>query len=448
MTPDNIPDAVNELAPEKPAQAARATPSPAEAPAFRPRNAGEIEIYLPALRVLDGKTRLSADICVGEETKNLWFEIDSCFGHYFSTDTLDAFVAASLIPAIQRGENIRVRGPMSAKLYYNLAYSLIPILCEYLGKPRRTQVFAERLLRHDTHSGRGVAAGFSGGIDSFCNYFDHSGERVPDEFSLTHFIFNNVGSHGQKSPEADRHLFRQRFTRLRECAARIGKPAVAVDSNLDEFMGEMFQLTHTLRNTAVALSMQNAFSKFLYSSGYPLAETKLGPDYNMSRLDPVILPLLSTERLECMASGGQHTRVEKTRRVIEIEESRSYLDVCVCPQKAPAGVSNCGICWKCIRTATTLKVFGRLEEYGRIFDLKTFRCVENLYLIEVMGGKSPFSKEIRSLIAEKKFPVPRAVRLAAALMPASVAQQFSIRIIPLLLRSKPLARFVNGCLAW
>lgn len=407
----------------------------------------EIIINPPVLSVSNGRARIAAEIQIGGDIKTLWFEIEETYKDYIAVDTLDAFVAASLIPAILRGENIRVKGTMSGKLFYNTSCSLIPILSDYLEKPRLTRIIPDTFTGK-APGGTGVAAGFSGGIDSFCNYYDHSCGRVPDEFSLTHFIFNNVGAHGQKGLDADRALFFQRFARLLECAKKMGKPAVAVDSNLDEFLGQNFELTHTLRNTAVALLLQKEFSKFMYSSGYPLSGTKVGPDSNMSRLDPVILPLLSTERLECIASGGQHSRVEKTRRVTEIEESRHYLDVCVSPHNAPVGIANCGVCWKCIRTATTLKIFGKLEEYGRIFDLKAFVLFDKLYLIEVMGGKSIYSQEIRHLIAEKNFPVPSTVRFIGALLPGAVAQQFSMRIIPSLLRFKPLARFINGCLAW
>ncbi len=407
----------------------------------------EIIINPPVVSTGNGRARIASGIRIGEDVKTLWLEIEDTYKDYLAADTLDAFVVASLIPAILRGENIRLKGPMSGKLFYNLSYSLIPILSEYLEKPRVTNIFPDTFTSATT-GGAGVAAGFSGGVDSFCNYYDHSHGRVPDDFSLTHFIFNNVGAHGQKAPDAHRALFLRRFSRLRDCAEKLGKPAVAVDSNLDEFMGQKFELTHTLRNTAVALLMQAAFGKFLYSSGYPLSETKLGPDSNMSHLEPVILPLLGTERLECMGSGGQHSRVEKTRRVTEIEESRHYLDVCVSPHNAPGGIANCGVCWKCIRTATTLKIFGKLEEYNKVFDLKSFATFENLYLIEVMGGKSPYVKEIRQLIAEKNFPVPRFVRLIGTLLPAAAAQQFSMRIIPALLRHRSVARFINRSLAW
>lgn len=411
--------------------------------------AGEIYIAPASISTKDGKTRISARIRVGNEDKTLWFEVDAAYGQCFADDTLDGFVAASLIPAILRGENIRTGGVMSSRLYYNLTNYLIPILSDYLQVPRLTHIIpAGGLGTAYVRRGTGVAAGFSGGIDSFCNYYDHSGDRAPAEFQLTHLIFNNVGSHGQKEAESDRALFRKRYLRLMSCAALLEKPAISVDSNLDAFIGQTFQLTHTLRNTAVALLMQHEICKFQYSSGYPLAETKLGPDYNMSRLDPVIMPLLSTERLECTAAGGQHTRVEKTRRVAEIPASRVYLDVCVTPQNAPEGYSNCAICWKCIRTATTLKVFGKLEEYHKVFHRGNFNTFENLYLIEVMGGKSPFAGEIRDLIHERKHKIPRSVRIIAKLLPAPIAQQMSIRIIPALIPHRRFAKFVNWCLSW
>jgi hypothetical protein len=407
----------------------------------------EIIINPPAISINNGRARIAAEIQIGGDAKTLWFEIEEIYKDYLAADTLDAFVAASLIPAIMRGENIRLKGPMSGKLFYNLSYSLIPILCDYFERPRLTQIIPDAFTGK-TSGGTGVAAGFSGGIDSFCNYYDHPQGRVPDEFVLTHFIFNNVGAHGQKGLDVDRDMFLRRFARLRECAKEMNKTAVAVDSNLDEFLGHNFEPTHTLRNISVALLMQKRFGKFMYSSGYPLSDTKLTPTHNMSYMDPVILPLLSTERLECIPSGGQHSRAEKTRRVAEIPESRLYLDVCVCPQNAPAGIANCGICWKCIRTATTFKIFGVLKEYGKAFDLKSFAIFENLYLIEAMGGKSIYSKEIKRLIKEKKYPVPLTVRIIAALLPGAVAQQFSMRIIPALWRHKTIARFVNSCLAW
>jgi hypothetical protein len=423
------------------------TVKPAPVPANAKTGLKEIIISRPVISTSDGRTRITAEIRIGGDIKSLWFEVEETYKDYLADDTLDAFVVASLIPAILRGENIQLNGPMSGKLFYNLSYSLIPILSEYLEKPRLTQIIPDTFT-NAVSAGKGVAAGFSGGVDSFCNYYDHADGRTPDEFGLTHFIFNNVGAHGQQGLDADRTLFVQRFSRLLECAKKMGKPVIAVDSNLDEFLGRKFELTHTLRNTAVALLMQKKFGKFMYSSGYPLSATKLGPHLNMSPLEPVILPLLGTERLDCIGSGGQHSRVEKTRRVTEIAESRLYLDVCVCPQNAPTGIANCGVCWKCIRTATTLKIFGKLEQYGKVFDLAAFRTFENIYLIEAMGGKSLYSKEIKHLIAEKNFPVPATVRFIAALLPGAVAQQLSMRVIPALWRHKAIARFINGCLAW
>lgn len=408
----------------------------------------QIHIGIPFVTTQAGRTKISCVILNNDRESVLWYEVEESFADYLSTDTSDAFLAAALVAAIEGGCDIRVAGPVSAKLYYNLSNYLIPVLSDYLGHPRKTRIFANALLSNPAQRGTGVAAGFSGGIDSFSNFHDHSGGRVPQEFALTHFLFNNVGSHGQRSAGDDRAVFAARHRQLKDCAAALEKPVIAVDSNLDQFMGGKFQLTHTLRNATVALLMQNAFAKFMYSSGYALDETRVGPDYNMSRLDPVILPWLGTERLECIASGGQHTRVDKTARVIHVPASRQYLDVCVNPGNAPTGFANCGMCWKCIRTAITLKAYGQLDNYGRVFPRAHVDLFESLYLIEVIGGSSPFAREIRELMSKTGYPVPRLVRLIAALSPSFLAQQMSIRVIPFLIRQPRLARLARRILSW
>jgi hypothetical protein len=229
------------------------------------------------------------------------------------------------------GQDLDVKGPVSSKLFYNLTHYLMPVLKNFIPSCKMIEIKPTALTRASGPCAQGVMAGFSGGIDSFCNYYDHSGDRVPEEYRITHFLFNNVGSHGQMSPESDRVVFNKRFSVLQDFAKLENKPFVAVDSNLDEVIGMKFQLTHTIRNATVALLLQSACSKFLYASAYAFRETDVRPSDAMGHLDPIILPLLGTERLECIASGGQYTRVDKTIRVARVDASTQFLDVCVNP---------------------------------------------------------------------------------------------------------------------
>ena len=208
-----------------------------------------------------------------------------------------------------------------------------------------------------------------------------------------------------------------------------------------------FRLTHTVRNAVPALLMQKGISKFLYASGYPSDKTRCQPWHDMAVLDPVVLPLLGTENLECISSGGQHTRVDKTAFVSRMEVSRESLDVCVCPQDADGSI-NCSRCWKCLRTALTLSILGKLDDYRRVFDVDVYRRFEKLYLIEVLSSEDWFSVEIADFIKRTKFRVPRAVRVLSIVTPRHSSSRMSRRLIPALVsRDLRIVRLINMILA-
>jgi hypothetical protein len=341
-----------------------------------------------------------------------------------------------------------VEGPMSKKLFYNLTHSVIPILKQFFTCSQIIGIRPATMDGSFEQSGDGVMAGFSGGIDSFCNYYDHSGDRAPEEYHITHFVYNNVGSHGQRSSDRDHAVFVKRFAILQEFVHQQGKPFIMVNSNLDDIIGRMhFQSTHTLRNAAVALLMQKRICKFLYASSFPFQKTEVKPSHDMAHLDPVILPLLGTERLECIASGGQYTRVAKTACVVLLETSVQFLDVCVAPPEGANRRNNCSLCWKCLRTELTLAVLGKLDQYDRVFDVNLYRRFEKLYLIEVLSSNDYLLQEIADLIKEKRFRIPGSVRLAAALTPRLITRRIASRLIPkLALSNKILTDLINACL--
>ena len=386
-------------------------------------------IHPPVVAVLGGKARITAEFAYHSSARQLWFEVDEDHKDSLETKTMDAFVVGLLLPAMASGQDLDIRGPMSSKLFYNLTHYLMPILRDFIPSCKIVEIKANALSCASQERAPGVMAGFSGGIDSFCNYYDHSGNRAPEEYRITHFLFNNVGSHGQMSPEQDRAVFVQRLAILRQFPKLEGKPLVAVDSNLDEVIDMKFERTHTIRNAAVALLMQPICGKFLYASGFAFRETEVRPSPFMAHLDPVILPLLGTEKLECIASGGQYTRVDKTFRVAGMDASTRFLDVCVNPWMA-SGRLNCSGCWKCLRTELTLAILGKLNRYDHVFDLDLYRKLEGYYLIEVLRSRDPLRREMAELIETQGFKVPPWSRLLAAVIPWFIRSQISKFIIP------------------
>jgi hypothetical protein len=295
----------------------------------------------------------------------------------------------------------------------------------------------------DSTAGCEVITGFSGGIDSFCNYYDHSGDRAPDGWRITYFIYNNVGSHGQSSNDKDEATFRKRYECLKAFVDEAGIEMLAVNSNLDEIVNLPFQKTHTLRNGAIALLLQRRASKFLYASGVSYAHTKIAQTDDTTYLDPVILPMLGTERLECVPSGGQHTRVDKTRMISVVPASHALLDVCVMPEKAPQGMINCSSCWKCLRTGITLAALGQLQAYDKVFDIGMIRRFEPIFLLEALSTDNPLQHEVLSLIQETGYPISPRIRFLSLLLPKVVLRRLVVQVWQLMINRPRVAILVG-----
>lgn len=256
--------------------------------------------------------------------------------------------------------------------------------------------------------------GFSGGVDSFATIADHSDYRVPPEYKVNHLLFNNVGAHGQGKEGLK--LFWTRYARQQSIAQRLKLPFIAVNSNLDSVMNTDFQLTHTLRNVAVALLFQKACAKFLYSSAVHYRDSYVKETHDMGYADAIGIPLLSTETTECISSGSQYSRFEKTEIISSAEETYKALDVCNGPQLGTHDI-NCSKCSKCLRTELSLEVIGSLAKYDAVFDLYTYRKFRWLHICHVMGSHSVLLKEIKDGIKRHNFRVPRSARLVAAIVP-------------------------------
>jgi hypothetical protein len=397
----------------------------------------------PVVTSQNGKSRVSVvleDTCGQQE---LWFEVDDHYHDALPTKTMDAFVIGTLLTAMAKGRDMVVKGPMSSKLHYNLTHLLMASLKAYLPSLHIIKIHAETLVSHYPNQPTGVLAGFSGGVDSFCNYFEHTGDRAPPEYLITHLVYNNVGSHGQRGASHDYDIFDAHSSTMKKFAQQEDKPLIAVNSNLDEVIGMNFQLTHTLRNVTVALLLQKIIGKFLYPSCSQIRYTEVKPSHDIAGLDAVILPLLSTERLTCITSGAQYERSEKTVLVANMSSSWNFLDVCIEPYRAAAGKMNCSQCWKCVRTQLTLDVAGKLRNYDAVFDIAAYRRLRNLFIIDVLNSRNNHQEDLANFMHQQGYPIPWRTRLAAKLIPRFLASRIAKRLIPLLLKRPSLLRLIN-----
>jgi hypothetical protein len=355
-----------------------------------------VRISKPVIQSQGDQTRYEVQTDQGP----LWFSVQTEFSDFISSNA-DAALAGLLIPAMLRGEDIEVEGNVSARLHYNLNGRLQALIHSVLPELRRARITAASLTTSEARP-RGVATGFSGGIDSYCVIADHLLTECNPHYRLTHLLYNDVGAHGAPGK------FDFYFDKISKAAAPLGLPIIKVASNLADFYPAYptFQQTHTFRNAAVALLLQGGIGKFLYASTYRYADLKFTPSNDIAFVDAAAVPLLSSESLEAISAGSEHSRAGKTLIVSQHPETYQTLDVCTGEDHS----RNCSTCFKCMRTLLTLEIAGRLRFYCDAFDLEKYRANRTWYIGHVLAADDPFSREIAEFMRQENFPIPLASR--------------------------------------
>lgn len=393
-----------------------------------------MRIAKPEVTIKHGRACLSARIEHAEGEMELWYSVHPKYAELLTTETLDAFLLGALLLAMKNGEDIHLHGPVSEKLYYSVTQYYMSILTSQMPWLSEVGICPDGFGTCPSVES-GVVTGFSGGIDSFCALADHYYADVPPAHKVTHLIFNNVGSHG-KGHEA-RKLFLDRYERIRRFAEESGLPLIRVDSNLDDLLNMGYQQTNTIRNVSAVLTLQKLFGKYLFASSYCYEDCFVGETYDMSYADPFALHLLSTESTECIATGSQYTRVEKTRRVTGLPPSYRYLDVCISPE----GGGNCSRCRKCAKVLLTLEILGKERLYDQVFDLEGYRQKRVLLIAKLLADHRPLSREVVRFAAASGYPLPPLSRILA-----SHPVRRALRLVPGSLRrkAKELIGFSQG----
>lgn len=374
-------------------------------------------IAFPQFEESSGKFKIYSDVKIFGETERLWFETEQTYKSLINNDSSDSFLVAALVRAMTTPniEEIHVEGVISEKLYYNITSYLINILKQIIPNAKDVRIVAPRLTsRH--YEPEGVITGFSAGVDSFSTIVDHIKGNASSSYELTHLLFNNVGSHGQTVK--DMEIFYTRHARLKEYAEAMNLPLIPMNSNLDRFLRLDFMRTHTIRNAAVALLFQKSCKGFLYASSVPYNEASIkgsNKGLSMSYTDPLILPLLSTESIDCISSGGQYTRFEKTENISNNKITYDSLDVCAAPQNAKK--INCSKCKKCLRTQASLEIINSLELYDSVFERNIYKKFKTLYIAYALGSSSVLEKEIVQAFKYYNYDIPKQSIIMSKLIP-------------------------------
>jgi len=367
-----------------------------------PDPSGRVRVHAPEIQELGDRVRLLYRV-EGLKSPVLWFEVDAEYRHWIS-ESLDAALTALLGAAMEAGEGIHLNGPASARLLWNLQNTVIPVVARQLPFLRPISVTASEPRREWERKGSAVLTGFSCGVDSLSALQDHLlSDLFPVEDRVTHLLFSHVGHHGY-GPEVDERAER-RWQRIRKGAEDLGLPMVKVVSNTPDFYSEVhnsrlnWASILTIRNSAVPLFLQKGVGRFLLASSHGWSDIGVFPTRDMTKADPILLPALSTERTELCAVGTEYTRVEKTRRISDLDLARKYLDVCIMD-----GERNCSECEKCLRTLLTLDLLGMVGDFRDCFDLEKYRRNRDRFTAQVMTEReNAYHAEIRELMRDVGF---------------------------------------------
>ncbi len=191
----------------------------------------------------------------------MFYTLPAKLGDWFSTDRCDGFVVGLLFQAMAMNEEIRTEAPMSSKLYHSIQEFLIPMLVQVFPNLHPIRIHPAALI-DEPASGKAVATGFSGGIDSFASVVQHWAREESPSHKVSHFLFHNAGSHSTGNPDDARRLFWQRYETLKPFAEEIGIPFVPVDSNVSELFTIDFIRMHPALNASFPLVLQQEFGRY------------------------------------------------------------------------------------------------------------------------------------------------------------------------------------------
>lgn len=345
-------------------------------------------------------TTISAKILIESELKDLWYRVPSKFSEYLMVENLDAFLVAMLPYGMEKGLNIKLNGVISSKLFYSLTHYAIPAISLAYPPFKKITIKAPTLSSINFNTGKVAVTGLSCGVDSFSTYFDHINDEK--EFKVDYFNFFNVGSHGNWGEET-RKLYLKRLERSQKFANEIGKSIITIDSNIHEILNMDFHPTNTLRNIACVLLFQKLIRNYYLASKNRIDFVKI-PSYEAQDYDPIILHLFNTESTNFFSGVSQYNRIERTALIAKHPETFGHLDVCIKSRNVEGEKINCSKCNKCLRTALTLDLLGKLDLYSSVFDLRTYRLHKDDYIWYIIThkNKDQITKDIYNLLKIKK----------------------------------------------
>ena len=311
----------------------------------------------------------------------------------------DAALVGLLAASMERAQDLHIEGEVSAELFHTVRQEVVPLLVAAIPGLHPIRITAARCVATTPPAAQAVLAPLSNGADSFCTVLDHlPPSPAAAAARITHVLFNETGSHGPAHDPASAGVHAAQAAEVAGTAASLGLALITPRTNLDRFYRTPYQQTHTLRNASVALALGGRAARYLYPSSYTYGQLKAAGGDDCAYIDPILLPLLSTETLRCSASMTGLTRIEKFQRICDVPVVQQRLNVCI------DSFPNCSACWKCMRAMLILDTLGRLEAFGRVFDLPGYRRRRAAYVAHIHASGQPVSRDVAAFLRAVQGP--------------------------------------------
>ena len=371
--------------------------------------------YLAASKVIKKVHWRTSENYPPQEWKNdgsgLWFAVPIEYKKYLCDEQSDAFVVAMLWYAMITGSDIKSLAPMSEKMVFNIQRYLIPALCTEEKGYRRIKVIGPTTDKPIKNIG-GVGTGMSCGVDSFYTMHEYTKEDTPKKYRLTYLTYFNMGAifHPNRSEKKEYilkefydttdRMSEEKRENAKQVAKRVGIHLVYVKSNLDsDYYRGAYGHTGVYRNCAMALSLQGLFSIYYNSSGGWPGYFDLTLTEGSQHYEALLCQCLSTESLSFILSDYV-TRAEKTFTIADDRLAQEFLDVCFC-------FNSCGKCSKCIRTLVTLDIIGKVDLFGKIFNIADFKKNRAKAYFEILKTKDGDAKEDNAVFAKDLYKMAK-----------------------------------------
>lgn len=332
----------------------------------------------------EGWTYLSCDFNVEGMRENpfteetMWVAVEERNADMLADNVYDPFVLVPVILGMYYGQDVRIEGNVSPRLYHNVKHYLMNIFDRFSDRTRPVEFSVDGFdtVQPATGGGGLIGTGISCGVDSMVTIYDNFINETDPNFRINSLFLVNCGTHGDYESEFTQRRYRDRVELNRGAAEELGLPMYLVNSNYHAFthrIGE--QPIGYLAIYSCVLSLQRYIKRYYTSSNLSYDEiaefSKLSRDFDIAEYSESFMPhLISTERFELVIDGCQYTRAEKTERISDWEFAQKHLNVCV---PALEHARNCSCCNKCMWTLIPLEAMGKLEQFSQVFDLDVYR---------------------------------------------------------------------------